>query len=763
MLFLQYTLLGLILGGVYGIAASGLVLTYTTSGIFNFAHGAIAMISAYMYWQFRVGWHWPAPLALIMVLFVIAPFLGAMLHVVIMRGLRDTSEITKITVTIALVIGALPLVNWVWNPLTPRTVNYFWGSNNSISIFNSKVTYHELFALGCAIVIALGLRYMFTRTYTGVAMRGVVDDPDLLRLTGGRPDRLATMSWAMGAFLAALAGILITPLLGGSLDPTQLTLLVIDAFAAAVFGRLRSVPRTYAAAIFLGLANNYVVAYAGNSQLASHFRESLPMIILFLALLILPQDRLRGASVIRARERFAVPSVRQAVLWAGILIVGMFLLKNIMATTALNDMNIALGFALVALSLVPLTGYAGEINLAPLAFGAIGAIIAFHVGTKGPSTNTYMNLWGLVAAGLVCAVIGGLVALPALRLRGLYLALATMAFGVFVTYMILQDSTDHKLFGHHFTIFTNGSLAVPAPKFGGLDLRKPGPFLMFLTILFAVLGVLLVLLRRSGYGQRLVAMKDSPAASATLGQNPVRLKLSVFMLSAGIAGVGGALLSAAMVTVDINSFTIFSSLAIVMSVVIAGIGYISGAFTGGLLVGVAYVAIQNTFTKIGTDHAGLSHTTAWLATFTTVLPAIVGIGLGKNPSGFVSDIMKGFKPLRKAPVMAAAAIAIEAVAYILAATNTISNWWFVVVTILLIFFWPAISKLVVPHAFFTDEELAARATAEPNWELVGVDEPFTPEIVAEMDARLGLPTAIRPAEVVEPALPAAPVAASVDS
>jgi ABC-type branched-subunit amino acid transport system permease subunit len=470
---------------------------------------------------------------------------------------------------------------------------------------------------------------------------------------------------------------------------------------------------------------------------------------------------LRGASVIRARERFAVPSVRQALLWAAILIVGMFLLKNIMATTALNDMNIALGFALVSLSLVPLTGYAGELNLAPLAFGAIGAIIAFHVGTKGPSTDQHMNLWGLVAAGLVCAVVGGLVALPALRLRGLYLALATMAFGVFVTYMILQDSTDHKLFGHHFTIFTNGSLAVPAPKFGSLDLRKPGPFLMFLTILFAVIGVLLVLLRRSGYGQRLVAMKDSPAASATLGQNPIRLKLSVFMLSAGIAGIGGALLSAALVTVDINSFTIFSSLAIVMSVVIAGIGYISGAFTGGLLVGVAYVAIQNTFTKIGADHTSLSNTTAWLATFTTVLPAIVGIGLGKNPSGFVSDIIRGFKPLKNAPVMAALGIAVEGLAYVLAATNTISNWWFVVITLLLIFFWPAISKLVVPHAFYTEEELAARA-AEPNWELVGVDEPFTPEICADLDARLGLPTASRPTEVVEPVVPSARIAAGVD-
>src|SRR6266576_7148796 len=99
--FIQYTILGLVLGGIYGIAASGLVLTYTTSGIFNFAHGAIAMLAAFTYWQLRVDWGWPAPLALLMVLGVLAPLSGAVIHVGIMRGLRDTTEVTKIVVTVA--------------------------------------------------------------------------------------------------------------------------------------------------------------------------------------------------------------------------------------------------------------------------------------------------------------------------------------------------------------------------------------------------------------------------------------------------------------------------------------------------------------------------------------------------------------------------------------------------------------------------------------------------------------------------------------
>src|SRR5438105_15475581 len=112
--FLQYTILGLVLGGIYGIAASGLVLTYTTSGIFNFAHGAIAMLAAFAYWQLRVDWGWPAPLALFVVLGVLAPLLGALLHVGIMRGLRETAVVTKIVVTVALMLGVLALWTWSW-------------------------------------------------------------------------------------------------------------------------------------------------------------------------------------------------------------------------------------------------------------------------------------------------------------------------------------------------------------------------------------------------------------------------------------------------------------------------------------------------------------------------------------------------------------------------------------------------------------------------------------------------------------------------
>ncbi len=260
-LFLAYTIAGLVTGAVYGIAASGLVLTYTTSGIFNFAQGAMAMLAAFGYWQFRYDWNSPAPLALIVVILVLAPLVGGLLHLGIMRGLRDTAEITKIVVTVSIMLGFIALATWIWNPTTPRNDIPFFGESAKFKFLGVYVTDHEAIALGAAVLIAVGIRFLFQRTRTGVAMRAVVDNPALLELNGGRPERLAALSWAIGGALAALAGVLITPISGGTLDVSQLTLFVIDAFAAAMFGRLRSLPRTFIGAIVLGLASNYVLAY----------------------------------------------------------------------------------------------------------------------------------------------------------------------------------------------------------------------------------------------------------------------------------------------------------------------------------------------------------------------------------------------------------------------------------------------------------------------------------------------------------------------
>jgi branched-subunit amino acid ABC-type transport system permease component len=736
--FLQFTILGLVIGSVYGIAASGLVVTYTTSGIFNFAHGAIAMLGAFTYWQLRFGWGWSAPLALLVVLGVFAPLMGAVLYQVIMKNLRGTSEVTKIIVPVGVMLGLLALATWIWNPTprVPRLFPKFFGPDAQVSLFGVNVTWHEIIALVVAVAIAVSIRFLFQKTRSGVAMRAVVDDPDLLQLNGGRPERLATISWAGGAFLAALAGILITPIQGTAMSANALTLLVIDAFAAAMFGRLRSLPRTFVGGIVLGLIGSYVIAYfpAAEWTWTGSFRTAIPMILLFIVLLLLPQDRLRGATVLRTRERFRMPTMRTAWIGALVLVVVVFALRVVMEATAINTLAFGVTFALVALSLVLLTGYAGEINLAALSFGAIGTIIVYHFGVSGSGPSARTTLLGFVLAGVVCAVVGALVALPALRLRGLYLALATMAFGVFVSRMVLTEIGERELFGVRFSIFEGGSLTIPRPEIGPLDFTDNGDFLMLVTVLFALLGVALVALRHSGYGRRLSAMKDSPAACATLGMSVVRLKLSVFMMSAAIAGIGGALMSSQLGSVNLDRFDIFLSLALLLLTVVGGIGYVAAALFSGILNGAAFLAMQNTLTKLGNDYVTLEPIFGFFVSVVTVLPATIGVTMGKNPSGAISDIVEGLDQIKRAKPVVVTVIALQVLIWVGTWQDLYNGWWFTILT--------ALNLLVVPRVVGLGMAARARRThdlpAPVAPELVGIDRPFTDADLAEMDLVLGL-------------------------
>ena len=736
--FLQFTILGLVIGSVYGIAASGLVVTYTTSGIFNFAHGAIAMIGAFTYWQVRFGWGWPAPIAMVVVLGIIAPAMGAVLYQVIMKNLRGTSEVTKIIVPVGVMLGLLALATWIWNPTprVPRLFPKFFGQNAQVSVFGVNVTWHEIIALVLAVVIAVSIRFLFQKTRSGVAMRAVVDDPDLLQLNGGRPERLATISWAGGAFLAALAGILITPIQGTAMSANALTLLVIDAFAAAMFGRLRSLPRTFLGGIVLGLIGSYVIAYfpAAEWTWTGAFRTAIPMILLFIVLLLLPQDRLRGSTVLRTRERFRMPTLRNAWIAALVLVVVVFGLRVIMEATAINTLAFGLTFALVALSLVLLTGYAGEINLAALSFGAIGTIIVYHFGVSGSGPGARTTLVGFLLAGVVCAVVGAVVALPALRLRGLYLALATMAFGVFVSRMVLTEIGERELFGVRFSIFEGGSLTIPRPSIGPLDFADNGDFLMLVTVLFALLGVALVALRHSGYGRRLSAMKDSPAACATLGMSVVRLKLSVFMMSAAIAGIGGSLMSSQLGSVNLDRFDIFLSLALLLLTVVGGIGYVAAALFSGVLNGAAFLAMQNSLTKLGTDYVTLKPIFGFFVSVVTVLPATIGVTMGKNPSGAITDIVEGLDQIKQAKPVVFTVVGLQVLIWAGAWQDLYNGWWFTILTAINLFVVTRLAGLVMMAWARRRYDLPVPTAPE----LIGIDRPFTADDLAEMDLVLGL-------------------------
>jgi branched-chain amino acid transport system permease protein len=195
--FWALSVAGLCTAAIYAIAASGLVLTYTTTGVFNFAHGAIGMLGAFTYWQLHVAWGWPTPIAFLVVLLVIAPAFGATLELTIMRRLQGTSDATQLVVTVSVLAAALGLADLLWSPQEAHPLDHFW-EGDKISIGPANVTWHSVFAFLVAIAIAVGLRLLLFRTRAGVTMRATVDDRPLVALNGAAAGRSALLAWAIG-------------------------------------------------------------------------------------------------------------------------------------------------------------------------------------------------------------------------------------------------------------------------------------------------------------------------------------------------------------------------------------------------------------------------------------------------------------------------------------------------------------------------------------------------------------------------------------
>jgi ABC-type branched-subunit amino acid transport system permease subunit len=346
-----------------------------------------------------------------------------------------------------------------------------------------------------------------------------------------------------------------------------------------------------------------------------------------------------------------------------------------------------------------------------MAFAGLGAIVAFQVdvGPDGRALVESLSVGALVAAAVVCAMVGVLVALPAVRLRGLYLALATYAFAVVVSNMVFKQASSLQLnipfVGDgediEVNLFTSGVLGVPRPRWFGIDLTRSDDltqtaWLVFLAAAFALLGVMLVALRRSSYGLRLAALRDSPAAAATLGMNLVRLKTSVFALSAAIAGIGGALMAANQGSVREGDFDVFIGLGLFMLVAVGGVGYVTGALLGGLLFGAGFVVIGDLWAKLADEITTLGPVLRFLEDWFLFLgPAMAGIGLGGNPSGIAARLFEPYAVLKRRDARGAVAIGGSLLAgwYVLAVLGVIGNWIFVIGAALIL--------VAMPRWYFT--------------------------------------------------------------
>jgi branched-chain amino acid transport system permease protein len=599
---LSFTVVGIATGSITALTASGLVVTYTTSGIFNFAHGAIGMLMAFAFWELTVERGWPQWLGLIAILFVVAPLLGTIIEAVLIRPLHGAPTSATLMVTLGLLLGSIGVASVLWDPTEARAIpEFFYG--HSVGIFGVNVSFHRLLMIGVAIVVAAFLRLFFFRTRIGVAMRGVVDDPELASLNGADPGLVSAAAWALGSSLAALAGILLAPIV--TLDIILLTLLVINGYAAAMVGRLRSLPLTFAGGIALGLAEAYTV-WKLPRGLLDVVRPSLPTIFLYAVLLILPQARLRGGRI-AARRAPRVGTLRESVVGGIALVAGAIVLAVVLSPSDLTTIGQGMVYALIMLSLVLLTGYAGQVSLAQMTFVGLGA---FAMGKYFGGAS----LWGIVLAALIAGVVGAIAALPALRLQGLYLALSTFAFA---------QAMNSLFFRNEAVLGYGGRLAVGRPHVLGLSFEGERAFFVLICLMFAAAGIGVLALRRGRFGRRLVAMKDSPAACATLGMNLTFTKLAVFALSAAIAGVAGALYGGLRTQVGSNDFEVLQSLVALLLVSISGINTVIGAFAGGVTFGL--------FPKIQQQLPQLSNLTFLLA-------GLGAIGIGRNPHGWTAEL-----------------------------------------------------------------------------------------------------------------------------
>jgi branched-chain amino acid transport system permease protein len=526
-------------------------------------------------------------------------------------------------------------------------------------------------------------------------MRAVVDDRSLLQLNGGHPGRTAMMAWALGAGLAAISGVLIAG--DQALSAVTLTLLVINAYAVAVVGRLRSLPGVFLGAVILGLAESYAVGYLNPETSIGpiglqNLRLAIPAVMLFAVILLQPEARLRAGGMTRPRTVVRVPS-QQLALWGGLaLILVTAALGSLMAAPDLNLVTKGFGFAVVTLSLVPLTGYAGQISLAQLTFTGIGALAMATWGATGSPV-------GVVVSIAVCALVGAVVALPALRLSGIYLALSTAAFALFCTAMLFNQAD----------VMPGGSVSVPTLSFGPVHIDSDFEQLVLFAVVFAVIGNVLVLLRRSAWGRRLAAMRDSPVACATLGLNLTSTKVGVFALSAAIAGAAGALAGRTFVA---DEFSLPSSLPVTMLAVVGGIGSIAGAFLGGILLGAFPIGA----TVFAANAIGVFRFVALPVTdLLAFTPGLMGISLGREPEGAAPRLAAGFGAVGRSRWALAATGGGLVVLWWATRSDLVDRWTFVAALVVFVLSVVPLLPVVLAPADAPGVPSVARRAATAAW------------------------------------------------
>jgi ABC-type branched-subunit amino acid transport system ATPase component/ABC-type branched-subunit amino acid transport system permease subunit len=621
--FISLLITGGVTGGIYAILASGLVITYLTSGIFNFSYGAVAFSVAYFYYQLQAGLDVPRPLAAVLAILVFGPLLGLVLDILIYRHLVKAPLMARIVAPVGVLVALPNLIllisdklvdagvgladrNFIFAPAGlgpyPAKIFSFW--------HGAPITSDQLVVFGAALLVSVALWVVIKRLPLGLRMRAVVDRRELASLRGVDPARVSTQAVVLSSLLAGLSGVVLAP--SFNLAPDKYTYLMFVAAAAAALGAFKSIPLAMIGGVFLGISQSLLAGYVTiSSGLVPGLQSAIPFIILFGVLFFLGRQRARVAGVVAddppAAEYLSdLPAWRRALPW---VVVTGFLIVFIHESSGYHASLTALGLALaiVFLSFVVVTGIGGLVSLAQAAFVSVGAIVAALAISHGVPFAVAV----LIGAAAAC-VLGLVVAIPSLRLGGLSLALSTLAAGYLCDQLLFNVES-----------LTGGSAGRPlvVPKMAGIDFGDSRNYAYLLLVVFGIVALGVRNLMRSKTGRVMVALRSSEAAAVTAGASRSIPRLALFGVSAAIAGFGGALLEANNQRITATDFPTQLGLFWVATMVVFGVRRPGGALVAGVMT-YLFPEILATFTD------------------TTLLPPILfGMGamtLAQQPDGFMA-------------------------------------------------------------------------------------------------------------------------------
>jgi ABC-type branched-subunit amino acid transport system permease subunit len=578
---------GAILGLDYGLLAVGLVLIYRTSRVVNFAQGQLGVVAAVflvkLYYDFGFN-YWVA----LVISVALAAAVGAVSELVL-RRLFNRPRVMVMVATIGL--SQVLFLFTVFPFIRPKKlfqafpVPIDWTFHVGTFLFSPG----DVLTLMVAPVVVGALAAFIRFSSWGLAMRAMAENSESARLSGVWVRRTSTVAWTLAGALSAVTAVLASPSQTSALTEVLSPDLLLLALLAALIGGMVSLPVAFMAGVGVGVVLDALQWNITNPSSGPATVELILFVLLQGALLLRAASLQKGARV-GERSSWAMgtaafrktgDALRKTVgsTGVGIGLVLAALLPFFVGVGHSYLMSQICIFGVIALSLTVLTGWSGQVSLGQFGFVAVGADIASHMGSGLPLIVL------LPVAGLATAVVSVLVGLTALRIRGLYLAVSTLGFALFMQTSVLATSC-FTLPLIHKQICSGlpnpQSTLLSRPSLFGISLTSEQAFAWFSLGVLVVSVVMVRVWRDRGIARRLIAVRDNEVAAGSAGIPVVRTKLLAFALSGFIAGYAGVCLAFATERISTSTFDPTFSILVVSMVVIGGLDSIPGALLGAL-------------------------------------------------------------------------------------------------------------------------------------------------------------------------------------